>query len=154
MTIPPTGQLVVNEPGALVALNTQRILVQAGSGAVPSFDDSQWSDSVPKLVQAKLVEGFENAGFDRVGNDTQGLVADHQLMIDIRAFGISTEPAHVASVEFSAKLATSDGQIVASKSFLATAPVAGEDAAPAAAALNQAFGAVATDLVKWALATL
>ena len=154
VAVPPTGQLVVNEPTAVVALNTQRILVQDGAGEVPSFDDSQWSDSVPKLVQAKLIQGFENAGYDRVGNDTQGLVADHQLILDIRTFHIATAPNRVAEVEFMAKLATPDGAITATRSFKATAPVAGEDAAAAAAALNQAFGSAAKELVTWALGSL
>jgi ABC-type uncharacterized transport system auxiliary subunit len=105
-------------------------------------------------VQARLIQGFENAGYDRVGNDTQGLAADHQLLIDIRSFRIATTPERSADVEFMAKLTTPDGKIVAARSFQATATVGGTDAASATAALNKAFDTVATDLVTWALRSI
>ncbi len=151
VTAPPAGQLVVNEPTAVVALDSQRILVQSEGGEITAFDDAQWSDSLPKLLQARLIRGFENAGYDRVGNDTQGLTADYQLLVDVRSFRIATAPDRVADVELMAKLTTPDGQIVASRSFQATKVVDGMDAAAAAAALNNAFGTVASELVRWVL---
>ena len=154
VTVPASGQLVVAEPTADVALDLQKMLVQSGTGDVPSYDDSQWSDSLPKLVQSRLVQTFENAGFDRVGNDTQGLTADHELLVDIRSFRIATEPERKAEIELAVKITTPDGQIVATRSFTATAPASGEDAAASASALDQAFGKVAADLVTWALGSV
>lgn len=151
VAIPPTGQLVVNEPTATVALDSQRILVQSGNADTAAFPDAQWGDSLLKLIQARLIRSFENAGYDRVGNDTQGLAADHQLLIDVRTFHIATAPSHVADVELTVKLATPDGQIVATQSFHATQPVAGEEAGDAVAALDQAFGTVASEIVPWVL---
>jgi ABC-type uncharacterized transport system auxiliary subunit len=40
--------------------------------------------------------------------------------------------------------------VVAAKIFRSASPVAAIEPAPAAAALNQAFGQVATDIVIWA----
>ncbi len=149
---PPSGQLVVHEPTAPVSFDTQAILVQSGSGVAPAFDESRWSDSLPKLIRAKLIQSFENAGYQGVGSDEQNLTADRELLLDLRSFSIATAPDHAAHIELAAKLATPDGKILAAQSFHADAPVAGEDAAAATAALNQAFAAVATDLVRWAMA--
>jgi phospholipid/cholesterol/gamma-HCH transport system substrate-binding protein len=87
----------------------------------------------------------------------EGINADYQLLIDIRNFQISptmldtagadsaTPTAHVA---FAAKIIGENGKIIGSRTFDAMVP-AKTNAAGAAAALNQAFGKAAADLVLW-----
>jgi phospholipid/cholesterol/gamma-HCH transport system substrate-binding protein len=148
---PPAAQLVVALPTAVVSLDTQRFLVGTDESQNLAFDAAKWSDSIPNLVRAKLIEALEDAGYLRTGGDMQGLAADRQLLTDIRAFRISPAPGSAAFVELTAKLVGSDGQVLAGRAFRATAPVAAMDAASAAAALNAAFGTVATDLVAWVM---
>lgn len=150
----PAGQLVVNEPSAVVTLNSQGILVQSGSGMTPGFAGSQWADSLPKLVQARLIESFEKAGYGKVGTDMQGLVADRTLALDISRFLISTDPERRAEVAMMSKLIAPDGAIVAARSFAARVDAPGDDAATAAAALDKAFGNVARELVPWVTESL
>ncbi len=150
----PSAQLSVLRPSAPVALETQRILVETGGSMAPAFPDTQWSDSVPLLVQAKIIESFENAGYPRIATDMSGLAADYQLAIELRAFRISGGAAPQADVDLTAKLVDSAGAIVSAKRFQASAPVDATDAAAAAAALNEAFGKTATDLVGWTLPLL
>jgi phospholipid/cholesterol/gamma-HCH transport system substrate-binding protein len=148
----PAGQLIVGRPSAPVALETQRILLEAADGSVaPSFDEAQWGDSLPLLVQAKLIESFENAGCSRVASDLSGVSAEHQLLIELRAFRVVAGDTPMADVDFTAKLADSAGTIVSSKRFQASAPVAAMNANAAAAALSDAFDKAATDLVDWTL---
>jgi phospholipid/cholesterol/gamma-HCH transport system substrate-binding protein len=145
-------QLVVTDPTALVALDTQRIIFAPGAGEAPPVDRAQWSDTIPKMFQARIIQSFENAKVvAAVARPMDGLAADDQLVIDIRSFQIAPGSAGgpVADVEFSAKLVGDGGRIVGSRTFSATAPAPDTQAAGAAAALDTAFGKAATELVAW-----
>jgi ABC-type uncharacterized transport system auxiliary subunit len=67
---------------------------------------------------------------------------------------IATGPEPLAEVEFGAKILDDKGDIVDTQVFRATAPVAGTDAAAAAAACDNAFSKVATDMVVWTLGAI
>ena len=144
------GQLVVPEPTALVALDTQKLLVRPSAPEGAGFANAQWSDSVTKLFQAKVIQSFESANYlEAVGRPMDGLTADYQLLIDIRSFQISTSPEATANVEFTAKILGSNGRIVGSRVFGKNLPTRVTDAPAAAAALNEAFNAAVTELVVW-----
>jgi phospholipid/cholesterol/gamma-HCH transport system substrate-binding protein len=149
----PATTLVVVTPTSAVTTDTQRFLVGTAGAEVLAFDDAKWRDNIPALIQAKIIQSFENAGYRRVGTDTQGLLADRQLLIDIRAFRVTTADEPEGEIDIAAKVVGSDGQILASRNFEAKSAVAGAiGAGPAAAALNQAFQQLATALVPWVLA--
>jgi phospholipid/cholesterol/gamma-HCH transport system substrate-binding protein len=146
------AQLVVPEPTALVALETQRIIVAPGAGEALSVDTAQWSDAIPKMLQARIVQSFENSKYvGAVATPLDGLAADYQLVIDVRSFQIAPGPAGspVARVEFAARVVGDNGRIVGSRTFSATAPAPDTHAAAAAAAIDKAFGQAVTDLVVW-----
>jgi phospholipid/cholesterol/gamma-HCH transport system substrate-binding protein len=146
------AQLVVADPTALVALDTQRIIFAPGAGEGPPVEVAQWSDTIPKMLQARIVQSFENAKVaGAVARPMEGLAADYQLVIDVRRFGIAPggEGKPAAQVEFAAKVVGEGGRIVGSRGFSATAPVADAHAAGAAAAIDAAFGKAATELVVW-----
>jgi phospholipid/cholesterol/gamma-HCH transport system substrate-binding protein len=147
----PKAQLVIPEPAALVALDTQRIIVAPGAGEGPPVDKAQWSDTIPKMLQARIVQSFEYSKYvGAVAKPLEGLAADYQLVIDIRSFQIAQGPdgSPVAQVEFSAKV-VGDGRIVGSRTFASAAPAPDLHPAAAAAAIDKAFGKAATDLVVW-----
>jgi ABC-type uncharacterized transport system auxiliary subunit len=101
-----------------------------------------------------MLESFENAGFAHVGKATDGFTPEVQLLLEIRSFQVSLAAPPSARVEISAKLLGADSKIVAERSFRATAPATGVESPAAAAALNEAFQAVAHDIVVWAQATM
>jgi len=156
---PANSQLVVLEPTALIALDTPKIIIALGAGESVPVDTAQWSDNIPKLVQAKLIESFENSNYlAAVARPMEGLNADYQLLIDIRNFQVSPMTAGsvaggsavpAAHVEFAAKILGENGKIIDSRTFDAIVPAPKTDAAGAVAALNEAFGKAATDLVLW-----
>ncbi len=149
----PDGQLSVGEPSAVVALDTQRIIVQQDGGEMPAFEKVRWADSLPLLIQARVIEAFENAGYPRVGADLGPVNADFQLVLDLRQFRIDADGT--ADASYAAKVVDSGGAVVGSQVFSATQAVASaNDAAAAAAALNAAFGVATTDMVVWALKTI
>jgi len=148
----PDTTLIVATPTSAVSMDTPRFFVGTAESEAFAFDDAKWSDNIPALIRARIIQSFENAGYLRVGTDMQGLTADRQLLIDIHAFRVTTGEKPVGEVEFSAKIVGSDGQVLAARVFQATEPIAVELApASAAAALNHAFQKTATELVPWAL---
>jgi phospholipid/cholesterol/gamma-HCH transport system substrate-binding protein len=151
----PRWQLVIPEPTALLAFNSDKITVASAPGETTPLPDAQWSDNLPILFQEKVVQGFENAGYGgAVSRPRDGFTADYQLLIDIRRFVLATSSAPTAEIEFVAKVLGPDGKIVTARTFNATAPAAGLDPPAAAAALNEAFGRCVTDLVPWAAAAI
>jgi phospholipid/cholesterol/gamma-HCH transport system substrate-binding protein len=145
---PVRAQLVVPEPSAPIALDTQKIVLPPEGAEAAA--NAQWSDTIPKLVQAKIVQALDNSNYlSGVSRPLDGLAADYQLLIDIRAFRMPAAQGEAAEVEFSAKLLGNNGRIVAGKVFAAKVPAAAAGAPAAVAALDEAFGRVATDLVVW-----
>ena len=147
----PRGQLIVAEPTALIALETRKFLIRPNPSDEPTFAKAEWSDNAPKLLQAKIIQTFENAGLSKtVSRPAEGLVADRQLALDIRKFQIFTSPEPLAEIEFAAKIMSDNGRIVEAKVFHATVPAKEMNASSAATALDEAFGKSATELVIWA----
>jgi phospholipid/cholesterol/gamma-HCH transport system substrate-binding protein len=143
-------QLVVPEPGAPIALDTQKIVPRAPGSQTASFGNAQWSDTVPKLVQAKIIEALDNSHYlSAVARPLEGLAADYQLVIDIRAFEVAVAPGEAAEVEFAAKVLGKSGRIVAGKVFAAKASQKSPEVAAAVAALDEAFGKATVELAAW-----
>jgi phospholipid/cholesterol/gamma-HCH transport system substrate-binding protein len=146
----PSWQLVVPEPSALLAFNSDKISVSPAAGETTPLPEAQWSDNLPVLFQEKVLQGFENAGYGAaVSRPRDGFTADYQLLIDIRRFVIATSSSPAAEIEFSAKVLGPDGKIIAARTFQATAPAAAIDPVGATTALNVAFAKSAGELVQW-----
>jgi len=142
-------QLVVPEPTAVVLFDTQKLLMSPRAGEIVAMD-AQWSDSLPKLLQAKIIQTLENAGFLlAVARPTPDVTADYQLLLDIRSFQLVMSPEPQANVEIVAKLLDGNGRIVSGRILHASVAVRGTDAPTAAAGLNQAFGKAMIELVLW-----
>jgi cholesterol transport system auxiliary component len=80
-------RLVVEIPTASESLDTDRIALIRDQTRFDYFANSRWTDRVPLLVQALLIEAFENDGrIAEVGRDVQDLNPNYLLETDIRAF--------------------------------------------------------------------
>jgi phospholipid/cholesterol/gamma-HCH transport system substrate-binding protein len=148
---PLAGSVVVPDVSTVLLYDTQKVLVRPSGGDDPSFETARWADSLPRLIQARIVQSFENAKFlGTVTKPIDGLAPKYQLLIDLRRFQISTsQTPPVADIEFSAKLVAEEGKVSAARIFRVTAPTKVTDAAAAAAALNGAFEKAMTELVAW-----
>jgi len=149
----PAGQLAVAEPTTIGALDTDKLVLDPS--APPDKGAAQWADVLPKLVQVRLVESFENAGL--VGSVLRGsdqTTADYVLQTDIRKFRIVSAPAPAAEIEIGAKVLSDKGRILAGKIITKSVPITGGDAKAAGSGLNEAFGGAATELVAWAVGVL
>jgi len=144
-------QLVVGEINALLVFDTQKIQTRTAAGTYAALPDVQWADTLPKLVQAKLVQSFENARqIGSVSRPLDQLTPEYRLDVSIRTFQVG--PENAAQVEFAARLVSDKGAVKAAKIFTANAPAKSMDAADVVAALDQAFRQVANEIVRWTLA--
>jgi cholesterol transport system auxiliary component len=149
-------QLLVADPSALKALDSEQILVRVSGAEIRYLSKSQWSDRLTRVVQSKLVEAFENTGrLGGVGRPGQGLAIDFQLITDVRAFEIAAEGGDRGVVEISAKLLNDrNGTVKAQRVFRAEVPSSGSDNAAYVAALDRAFARVTGDIVAWTLQSI
>jgi phospholipid/cholesterol/gamma-HCH transport system substrate-binding protein len=146
----PKSQLVVAEPTSVLTLDTRKILIRSTADESPSIEDAKWTDNIPKLVQDKIIQSFENSNYiGAVARPTDGLSADYQLLLDIHNFEVSATGAAEARVEFSAKILGDKGRIIASRTFGATVSAGDASVASSARALDKAFTKTANDLVVW-----
>lgn len=146
------GQMVVASPTALQTLSDQKIMVRDGNGTISFLGGGQWADRLPNLIQARLINTFENSSKIRaVALPSAGIIADYQLVSDIRSFFVVT-PENEAVVELSVRLINAKtGHIVRGCVFTARRPVAGGsvNAGSAASALNDALSSVLLEIVSW-----
>ena len=147
----PRGQLVIAEPVALAALDGDRIVVRPRPGETAALSGAQWEDRLPKLVQARLLQSFENANWlRRVGLPADRIASDYVLVSELRAFDISVAD-HSAVVEIAVKIVRqSSGRIMTARVFRASVPALSTTGPAAVAALNDAFAQVAKQIVLWA----
>ncbi|MCB1428198.1 MAG: membrane integrity-associated transporter subunit PqiC [Nitratireductor sp.] len=146
------AQILIVEPSALKSLDSQNIVVKASPTEIEYLAKSQWSDRLPKVVQARLVEAFENTGKVRaVSKPGEGLVIDYQIVTDIRAFQANVGAgSRDALVSLSVKLVSDrTGKVVRSRVFDVAVPLGSTGAVQIVDALNAAFERAASDIVRW-----
>lgn len=148
-------QVLIANPVATQMLDSQNVVVHVSGQEYQFLGDSQWSDRLPKLVQLKLAQAFQNSGkIGGAGLPGDGLAIDEQVQTTINTFEISASEG-LAVVDITARLLNDrNGQVRASKNFRAAVPVSGSGNKAYVAALNSAFGQVSGALVAWALATM
>jgi phospholipid/cholesterol/gamma-HCH transport system substrate-binding protein len=148
------GQLAIPEPTAVAMLETQRFLFSPAKD-YPGFTDVLWADSIPKLLQARLIEGFENYDIAhaplRVADIGQ---ADFQLLIDVRRFRIATDSQPAAEIGLSARIVDKNGKVIASRLFEDSQKFDKVEPPEAVAAFNDAFGRIAKDIIAWTVQAL
>ena len=143
------GQIVVAEPAAVQPLEADRIVVKEATGAVSSVGGGQWADRLPRLIQSRLIQTFENSsGLKAVSRPGGGVTPDFQLNSELRAFQIDAARGQ-AVVEMSVKLVQDrSGRIATTRIFTGRVPVGTIDAASAAQALDRALSIVLIDIVR------
>lgn len=144
------ADLAIAEPTATARLQTQRFLFASDEEAHDAFDNAQWSDSLPALIQAKLLQSFENYDIARAPVRADSLApAGTRLVIDLRKFEIEAEPEAKATIALSAKIVGVDGHVRAARIFESSAPIDGLTPANAVESFDRAFDEVGRNLIVW-----
>jgi cholesterol transport system auxiliary component len=144
------GQVIVIEPVASTALETDRILVRPQPESLAYLTGAKWSARLPSLVQTRLIQSVENSrSLKAVGRPGDHLTADYDLTSEIRNFEIDVQ-SNEAVVQIAARLVSdTTGRVIAAEIFTARVPASANDSAAAANALDQALGQVMGEIVAW-----
>lgn len=147
-------QVLVAEPAALKALDGQNIVIKPAPDEIAFLNGAQWSDRLPKIVQAGLIETFQQSRrLGAVGRPGEGLAIDYQVTTEIRAFEVRTgSVGDVAYVELHVRVLNDrNGVVRSSRDFSASAPVIGSTNADFVRALDNAFDQAAVEIVNWSI---
>ncbi len=148
------GQLAIPEPTAVTMLQTQRFLF-APAKDIPGFAEAMWADSIPRLLQARLVDSFENYDIAHAPLRTADVGQhDFQLLIDVRRFRIAMESDPVAEIGLSARILDKDGKVIASRLFEESVRLDKVEPPAAVAAFGDAFGRLARNMIAWTVQAL
>ena len=148
------GQLAIPEPTAVAMLETQRMLFSPVKD-YPGFADFLWADSIPKLVQARLLDSFEN--YDIAHAPLRAADAgqtEFQLLIDVRRFRIATDAEPTAELGLSARLVDRSGKVLASRLFDDRQKIGQLEPASAVTAFDDAFGRIVKEIIRWTLQSM
>ncbi len=144
-------QLVINEPGAVRSLENDRIMVRDGA-KVAYYKGAAWTDRLPRLMQARMVEAFQNTGLvQAVGSRSDRLNADFELSTQVQAFQVEVNQGSAdAYANLYVKVIDGDnGRMVASRGFEARVSTSPKDVDQMVVSLNQAFDQVLREVVPW-----
>jgi cholesterol transport system auxiliary component len=149
---PPRGhmQVLVPEPTTVRALDTDRIAARPTPAEYAYVPGAVWSDRLPKLIQARLVQTLQNSGRVRaVGVPGQGLMIDYQVVLDIRAFEFTSQEGAV--VDFAVRLMDDrNGRVIRSQVFRKVVAPPSTESGAIVYALDQAMQQAFTEIVAWA----
>ncbi len=146
------GVLVIPEPTAPAPSDGDRIVVRTGPSSVAVIKGAQWTDRLPRLLQSRLIQTFENAKLLRsVSRPGDGVTPDRALAWEIRRFEMDASTGQ-AVVELSVKVLDSSGRVLGGQIFSAQAPGDANQGDTASLALNAASNDVLRQIVAWASA--
>jgi cholesterol transport system auxiliary component len=152
-------QIVVEEPTATAAVNTDQIAVQPTPLQVQYLPRARWVDRAPLIVQSLLVESYENSGkVAAVGRSIVGLRADYVIVPDLREFqGIVVEQpdgSSIVRVEVRMNIKIIDefeDKIIASDSFQEYVISESDQTPDLVNAFDVALGKTMRDAVEWSV---
>ena len=144
------AQILIPVPTASAALDTARIAARPTASEYAYLPGAVWSDTLPKLLQARLTETFQNTGrVHAAGRPGQSLAINYQVIVDIRAFELS---GGSAVAEFHVMVLNDrNGAIVARSIVTAGAPLPDSSNSGAVAALDAAMDEAFGEIVGWVL---
>jgi len=146
-------QVVVNEPAALRSLAGDRIAVRPSASEIRYFGKVTWSDQLPRLVQARLIEALGRSGrFAAVASSRERLEADVAIATEIRAFQIELRQRQpVARVDLYVRVIDQRrARVIAGRGFSEETPARNDDAVSGVEALNAAMRSVLPRVAAWA----
>lgn len=152
-------QIVVQEPTATAAVNTDQIAIQPTALQVQYLPQARWVDRAPLIVQALMVESFENSGkVAAVGRSTVGLRADYVIQPDLREFQglVVSETENGTSIRVEVRMNIKiidefEDKIIASSSFREYVVSASDQTDDLVEAFDIALGKTMRDAVEWSV---
>ena len=154
--IPPVKwSLVVDEPTAARQIDTSRIALMNGPFRVEYYADVEWTDSAPAMVQALLIQSFQNTRRLSIVSPTrQTFPTDYLLLSNLRKFQVENDAsgAPQATVELEGTLLRMPRRTpVATARFEKATPVGSASAEAVTTAFDTSLREVMRRVVDWTL---
>ena len=138
--------IAILEPSASAIIDTNRFVIRGEGGDLAYLADAQWSDTVPRLVQTRLIDRLASRGLNAV---RPGGEAAFRLSTELRRFEID-QGRETAVVEIVARVSSDkDSARVKEKVILGEAPAPHTLSPEAARAYEEALDAAAERLASW-----
>lgn len=113
-----------------------------------------WADSRPKLLQARLIESFENYDLAHAPLCMADIgQTKFQLVIDVRRFRTVVD-AKPSAEPLCRRGSYKSGKVVAARLFEESEKFDQVEPPEAAAAFSDAFGRIAKNVIAWTVAAL
>jgi cholesterol transport system auxiliary component len=154
--LPPVKwSLVVDEPTAARQLDTSRIALMSGPFRVEYYADVEWTDSAPTMLQALLIQSFQNTRQLSIVSPTrQTFPTDYLLLSSLRKFQVEPDAAGMpqAAVELELTLLGMPRRTpVATARFAKATPVGSPSTEAVTTAFDTSLGEVMRRVVDWTL---
>ena len=149
--------LTVIRPNSLAYLDSNRIAVRPEPNVLQVYKGANWSESLPDLVQANLVQALENSGrIKSVSRQNSGVPAEVAMLVDIRQFESVYAPGakipdaviqmHVKVLEYPSN------RVIAVQTFNASVPSASKEIPDVVLALERGLNTITAEIVAYTLA--
>lgn len=157
-TLPAVNwSLTIIRPNAVAFLDSNRIAVRPEPNVLQVYKGANWSESLPDLVQANLVQLLENSGrIKSVSRQNSGVPAEVAMLVDIRQFESVYAPGakipdaviqmHVKVLEYPSN------RVIAAQTFSASVPSASKDIPDVVLAFERGLNTISNDIVAFTLA--
>ncbi|HLJ65020.1 MAG TPA: ABC-type transport auxiliary lipoprotein family protein [Stellaceae bacterium] len=148
--------LEIEVPAATASLDSTSILLSQSPTRIDRFAQAAWIDRAPQLVQALLVQSFENSGrLAAVGRSSSALHADVALLSELRHFEAAyggAGPPH-AVLELTLKLVSlPERDLLAEHRFEASVVATQNQLPEVVEAFDAALHQMLREVVVWTLA--
>ncbi|WP_422062858.1 ABC-type transport auxiliary lipoprotein family protein [Shimia sp.] len=155
-------QLLVSEPTASSAVNTDQVAVQPTPYQFEYLPRARWVDRAPVMLQTLLIESYENSGkVAAVGRSSVGLRPDYLIVSDLREFQAripkveTEEVALEVHVMLNMKIVDNfDDRIIGSKSFEEILYAPSDDMDDVVLVFDNALGKAMRKSVEWSVKTI
>lgn len=148
--------LTVIRPNSIAFLDSNRIAVRPEPNVLQVYKGANWSESLPDLVQANLVQILENSGrIKSVSRQNSGVPAEVAILIDIRQFESVYAPGakipdaviqmHVKVLEYPSN------RVIAAQTFSASVPSASKEIPDVILAFERGLNTVTAEIVAFTL---
>ncbi|MGF1475648.1 MAG: ABC-type transport auxiliary lipoprotein family protein [Geminicoccaceae bacterium] len=154
------GTFRVDQVTASTGLSTFRIALFPSATELDYYANAVWEDVLPVMIQARLIESFQNTGlFDVLPREALGVRATYALTVHLREFqaeynGNLSEPPVVHVHLLPRLLALPRRTTLARDSFDVKVEAAGTGIDPIKDAFDEAFGRAVKRMVEWTARTL
>ena len=146
--------VVITLPRTVQIYDSQRVVVRDVGNMLSYLPEAQLADTLPRLVQTRLLQTFEDSDFPNIGRPDDQLRVDVTLATELQAFEIDAANGNLATVTINAKLVDeARGMIFANRSFTATQPAAVSPAGAAINGLDIALRQVMAEILQWTART-